>query len=388
MYGSAPLAAIRVDTALQVAATTPLAAIRAIADPAARDFIASLADRSSVAALVLSRIAGGGTVEINGQQVKVAASLPQAGSLIKLAFANPDSASEAVSSESAEAPATATATALLARGSSSQPSSQTLPGGNSSALVKLGSEALNLGRLAQAPSSPLTLGGVAADIQQPAAWAEAFATLLRDSGAFYEAHLAAWTLASYPLAQVQQEPQAQYQSQAATAAGTANAAAPATPMPAHLQPAPAGSPPQSSANQSLGAAVSQASSAAAGVPVELAPLVREQLHTLETGALPFTVDAWPGQRAEMTIAAADEDGRNAGESGTPAAWKTRLKLSLPQLGSVATTLTLRGDQLWLDIEAPDEAAAQTLDGATPALTNAMAAAGVTLAATRVRHEPS
>jgi hypothetical protein len=62
-------------------------------------------------------------------------------------------------------------------------------------------------------------------------------------------------------------------------------------------------------------------------------------------------------------------------------------LSLPRLGGVSATLTLRGDRLWLDLEAPSAAAADLFDAASGGLAHAMGAAGVQLVRTRINHEP-
>lgn len=359
MYLPAALTGAPLVPAQAVRGVSPLSA----ATPAGREFLATLAGRN-VAALVLGRAEDGhGIVEIEGRQLTVAADLPPPGSRVTLRFPGAQATS-------------AGSTAALARASAANLTDALTAANDSGAAVELGEGALSLARFAETPLSPLQLGQVKADVQQPGEWAQALARMLRDSGTFYESHLAAWTRGGYALEQLRNEPQASAgrdapaPALARNEAGTNTAgmavAATVTDLPAAL-----------AVTQSAGAAQT------GGVPEALQPVVREQLHALEHQAVPFSVEAWPGQRADLVIGREDE-GRSSGNAAD-GAWKSRLNLRLPSLGAVCATLTLQGDRLWLDLAAPAGSAAD-LDGAGASLGNAMLAAGIRLVRTRVLRE--
>jgi hypothetical protein len=340
-------------------AITPLAG----ATQAGRDFLATLAGRT-VPALVIGRAEDGhGIVEIEGHQVTIAAELPIPGTRITLKFG------AATAGQLVAAPA-------LARANAPALPTTAQAANDGSTLVELGDGARSLGRFAETPLEPLQLGQVAADIEKPGEWSAALSTLLRDSGTFYESHLAAWTRGNYPLDRIRGEPQAetthaaQLTTHLAGNAASAGEPAPSITFPAHASAVtPAALPAQ-----------------AQGVPESLQPLIREQLHALETQALPFSVEAWPGQRADMVISRKQEEESQSRPGPAKAAgWKTSLKLQLPELGSIAATLTLQGDRLWLELSAPVGSAA-LLDQSGAALDNAMLAADIRLVRSRIHRE--
>jgi hypothetical protein len=359
-------------------ALAPVAAVAIVAaasDPAERDFIATLAGRT-VAAMVVGRSDNGrAIVAIAGRQVAVSAALPAPGSSVLLSFgdadpaatpreampgaANPRDAAPAATPPGLQAALKATRE-LRESAAGSPATSQAQGAVRGGAVVDIRPQALLLGRLADDSTEPRQLGRVEAPIAAPAEWAKALGTLVQDSGTFYESHLAAWTQGQYPLAQIRHEPQA----------------APRQPGEAVAAPAP-----EAEAGMRQPAAPAAAGAAVSGVPDEWRPVVREQLHTLETRSLPFTIEAWPGQRADIVIA-----GEREAQSGPAAdrapAWNTSLKLTLPRLGEIDAALSLRGDRLWLELAVPS-ASADELDAASSALTHAMAAAGLQMARVRV-----
>uniref|UniRef100_UPI0019167D3A flagellar hook-length control protein FliK n=1 Tax=Burkholderia sp. E168m15 TaxID=1561198 RepID=UPI0019167D3A len=80
------------------------------------------------------------------------------------------------------------------------------------------------------------------------------------------------------------------------------------------------------------------------------PLVRQQLDALATDQFRWTGEAWPGARLDWTIEP-DEPGHRAprggggDDAGDGIAWRTRLTLTLPSLGTVDAELVLNGAQL-------------------------------------------
>jgi len=231
-----------------------------------------------------------------------------------------------------------------------------------------------------------------------AALRAALAQAVSESGLFYESHLAQWLAGQRPLAALMREPQARLT--AALAPAAPDAAQPGStdvldellaqrsPLPATARataqagaPAQGGAPARDSA-QALPAAARQGASlppdtadplgahadprwtpARAGLaaassdpqaqplaPVHPAavPLVRQQLDALATDQFRWTGEAWPGARLDWTIEPDDPGSRaprGGDDAGDGIAWRTRLTLTLPSLGTVDAELLLNGAQL-------------------------------------------
>ncbi|AXF22014.1 flagellar hook-length control protein FliK [Burkholderia pyrrocinia] len=232
-----------------------------------------------------------------------------------------------------------------------------------------------------------------------AALRAALAQAVSESGLFYESHLAQWLAGQRPLAALMREPQARLA--AALAPADPDAAQhdstdvldellaqrlpPPAPARAAAQPgapAQAGAPARDPA-PALPAAARQGASvppdtadplgaradarwtparaelAAASsdpqaqtlAPVHPAavPLVRQQLDALATDQFRWTGEAWPGARLDWTIEP-DDPGHRAprggdDDAGDGIAWRTRLTLTLPSLGTIDAELVLNGTQL-------------------------------------------
>jgi hypothetical protein len=180
----------------------------------------------------------------------------------------------------------------------------------------------------------------------PPELARALHQALADSGLFYESHLARWVARDYPASALEREPQAKWPV-VATVAGDD-----AVPTP-------------------VLATLTEAS----------AQVLTRQLDALDTRALVWVGEVWPGQRASVAFEEereAVQDGEAEGERAGPGSWRTRIALDLPSLGRVEATLSLRGEALDLRLEAPRgetrarlaearEALATTLDGTRLAL---------------------
>ncbi|WP_175963325.1 flagellar hook-length control protein FliK [Burkholderia pyrrocinia] len=231
-----------------------------------------------------------------------------------------------------------------------------------------------------------------------AALRAALAQAVSESGLFYESHLAQWLAGQRPLAALMREPQARLT--AALAPADPDVAQPGStdvldellaqrpPLPATARataqagaPAQGGAPARDSA-QALPAAARQGASlppdtadplgahadprwtpARAGLaaassdpqaqplaPVHPAavPLVRQQLDALATDQFRWTGEAWPGARLDWTIEPDDPGSRaprGGDDAGDGIAWRTRLTLTLPSLGTVDAELMLNGAQL-------------------------------------------
>lgn len=231
-----------------------------------------------------------------------------------------------------------------------------------------------------------------------AALRAALAQAVSESGLFYESHLAQWLAGQRPLAALMREPQARLT--AALAPADPDAAqhdstdvldellAQRTPLPATARAtAQAGAPAQGGAPaRDLAQALPAAARQGASLPPDTAdplgahadprwtparaelaaassdppaqtlatvhpaavPLVRQQLDALATDQFRWTGEAWPGARLDWTIEPDDPGSRaprGGDDAGDGIAWRTRLTLTLPSLGTVDAELVLNGAQL-------------------------------------------
>lgn len=158
---------------------------------------------------------------------------------------------------------------------------------------------------------------------------------LRESGMFYEAHLARWSQGTFQLADLRREPQAHL----VAGSGSGN-------LPAEL----------------------------AHMPDEAARLAGRQLLLLEGGPFLWQGFAWPGQWMEWQV-----QERPAGEGGggeESDTWATELRLTLPKLGGVTARISLAGERLTLGLDAGDEETRVAMRTALPELEQALTAAGL------------
>ncbi|MDN8012083.1 flagellar hook-length control protein FliK [Burkholderia multivorans] len=267
----------------------------------------------------------------------------------------------------------------------------------------------------------------------------ALAQAVGESGLFYESHLAQWFAGQRPLAALLREPQARIaiaQTSADPDAAPDDDALDALLTPrlslpsarAAVQPGavasggaasggarPAGSAPEptpgAQSHPPLARAAADAtdplheladwrasvarpadaaapSDAASPTPVHPAavPIVRQQLDTLATDQFRWTGEAWPGVRVDWTIEP-DESGGHAPRSGDDAgdgiAWRTRLTLTLPTLGTVDAELVLNGAQLVARLRA-NQAGAARLAQHEPALRRRFEGSGLQLGGLSIR----
>lgn len=189
---------------------------------------------------------------------------------------------------------------------------------------------------ASAEATPVALNASPLDTAQ---LAERIEQSLRQSGMFYESHLAAWVQGRTALADLRREPQGRQPPAQAKAEG------------------------------------------GDGIPAPLSGLVSRQLDTLEHGAVRWTGQPWPGQLAELVIEdadhASDAGQGQAGSAGQdrPHTWRVKLKLTMPSLGEVEAQVALSGSQVTVALSAPERAAG-ALEAAGSELSSALAARGL------------
>lgn len=264
-----------------------------------------------------------------------------------------------------------------------------------------------------------------------AALAAELAKTVDESGLFYEAHLMQWLGGQRSAASLGNEPQARVDARAlslpldfANSAPAGDAwlddarAAQFTPDPSDLH-APArtvatpqtpqqaaalaasvrDAPPSVLSNSQTAGGASGAggvaaqpsqhesalqASLAAGIHPATLNVVRQQLDVLANQQFRWQGEAWPGTRFEWEIAREQRDPRSAvDDAADERAWRTRITLSLPALGTVDAELVLSGEKLVARIKASD-AGARRLASDGPAFARQLEAAGLALASLSVR----
>lgn len=196
---------------------------------------------------------------------------------------------------------------------------------------------------------------------------------LRESGLFYESHLARWFGGGYELRDILREPQGRLSQLGQPAGGAAE------------QPPGAGM--KGGSLEALEAMLRKAGTTQAhdGIADQRTlPLVREQLDTLQSGQIVYRGELFPGQRMEWAVA--EREARRDTGGGEERAWDTRLALDLPKLGAINVRLTLDNGRVGIDLRAANAGSAVLLEAARPALVEQLEAAGLKPAEIGIRHD--
>lgn len=257
--------------------------------------------------------------------------------------------------------------------------------------------------LAQAPASA---AGLAQQL------APRLAQAVTVSGLFYESHQVQWALGQRPLASLLAEPQGQHAHPDTLAAARAAPAEDGVKRAvteggekfpegrtalalAGRRETAAGSPPPVSLLQTLfggETARSGASTAelpapnqpavAQTIPDDLRPLVQQQLDAAATQRLAWHGEVWPKQTMHWEI---ERDPTASAGATEDATWNTTLRLTLPRLGAIDARVQLSGKNLRLALHTPSDSSAAALQGAIPALQQALSTADLDLLAVQTKH---
>jgi hypothetical protein len=188
----------------------------------------------------------------------------------------------------------------------------------------------NTSILARAPTQADT-AAVAAELKQA----------LEKSGLFYESHLRDWSEGKRPLADLAREPQMQK-----VLDGVANRP---------------------------------------GAPIDgpTAQFINLQLTSHEQQRLAWQGQLLPGQPMQWEISKDAPERQAPGAPEPPVAWRSAVRFRFPHLGEVTAQLVLVGEQLHLQVRAPDPSSAAALQAHAPRLSDALAAAGSPLSSLNI-----
>lgn len=168
------------------------------------------------------------------------------------------------------------------------------------------------------------------------------------SGLFYESHQAQWINGENTLENLQQEPQGKLML-VTTDLPTTKAAN--FDMPVH---------PQS------------------------VPLVQQQLNTLDTGHLFWRGEVWQGQSMDWDIFEQPDDKENEIDYTTQ--WCTKIRLSMPQLGSITAIIALNAQGINIKFNTSQIETASLLKNHKLPLTIDMQSAGLNIQSVEIQHD--
>ena len=110
-------------------------------------------------------------------------------------------------------------------------------------------------------------------------------------------------------------------------------------------------------------------------------LVRQQLEIFEMRQVAWQGIAWPGQAMEWEVA--EDKPQTPAEADRPATWKSRLKLTLPNLGHVCASFHLDPCGMDVRVTTADPVTAFMLRSGTAPLAEALEATGIRLLGMKV-----
>ena len=199
---------------------------------------------------------------------------------------------------------------------------------------------------------------------------------LRESGLFYESHLARWFGGSYSLEDILKEPQGRLSPRLAQAGMQQQEVVVEDPLRGNVR---VGSTEIMAAIKKAGVSMGHDGIA----DLRSLPVVNEQLTALQNGQLLFRGDLFPGQQLEWRVAQKDE-GRNK-SGGRERSWATSVTVTLPNLGPVTALLKLDGSAVAVTITAENDGAVPVLESGLARLIEQMEGAGLSPAEMSITH---
>ncbi|MDR5893326.1 flagellar hook-length control protein FliK [Halomonas mongoliensis] len=267
------------------------------------------------------------------------------------------------------------------------------------------------------PPAPLLAAG---ESPTPGLVAERLQGSLRDSGLFYESHLARWYRGEMPREQLLREPQglrlqpplppSPPSGPQASGPGSPHPAGqeaprlsqpaytPASPAlerelmsPLRRAPTSAVEPPER--NVSLPAREAPSPAVREPIPESLQGIVRQQLEMLVTPVLRWEGDVWTGlfmalvlqvplAQREESSAGGERQGGDEQES-----WRSDMTLEVADFGEVRVSLWMQGKRLGIGLSAPEPRVREALEGGLGRLESRLAALGLEAVSVQLHQEP-
>jgi hypothetical protein len=236
-----------------------------------------------------------------------------------------------------------------------------------------------LGESASQVSTQATLGMLRTLLSGPPTDAQLLGRMLqqglRESGLFYESHLARWFGGSYALEDILKEPQGRLSPRLVPAG--MNQAVPAEDLVRTAI---------RTGSAEMMAAIKKAGDTMGhdGIAdLRSLSIVTEQLTALQNGQLLFRGDLFPGQHLEWSVAEKGA-GRNT-SGGRERSWATTVTVTLPHLGPVTAQLTLDGSAVAVTITAEQSGTVPILETGRERLSDQFEGAGLTPVAMSIGH---
>ncbi len=201
---------------------------------------------------------------------------------------------------------------------------------------------------------------------------------LRESGLFYESHLARWFGGDYPLEELLKEPQGRL-----SRLNQPNPAASSH----HQVDGSSTEELRDVTRETMEAAFRKASQVTGqedAADQRVLPLLREQLESLQSGHLLFRGELFPGQPLEWSVS--EREARRNSEGSRERAWNTTLRVELPRLGRVAVRLSLDGIRVGIEVRADQPETVERLDKECASLAGQLQAAGLEPAEIGISHD--
>jgi hypothetical protein len=202
---------------------------------------------------------------------------------------------------------------------------------------------------------------------------------LRESGLFYESHLARWFGGNFPLEDLLKEPQGRL-SHLKQPAVIAQATDPHTEDLARA----------TLKTGSLEVMEAMVKRAGMNQPQEgvadqrTLAVVHEQLTALQNGQVLYRGDLFPGQQMEWSVR--EREARRNKEGGQERSWDTALEITLPKLGAISAKLKLDGNRVSIDISTKESASVEVLGSGRLKLAEQLQAAGLDPGEIGIRHD--
>lgn len=203
---------------------------------------------------------------------------------------------------------------------------------------------------------------------------------LRDSGLFYESHLARWFGGDFLLEDILKEPQGRLSPRLAQAA---------VPQEAPLADELVRASVKTGSTEIMEAVFKKVGSSMAHEGIadqRTLPVINQQLATLQNGQLMFRGDLFPGQHLEWSVAEREAGRDTSGKRER--SWETSVSISLPNIGPVTASLSLDGTRIVVTVVAEESSAIPVLESGRARLTEQLEGAGLTPAGMNFNHAGS